>query len=35
MDFLWPFNWDIVKEEVMCTFREFHEHSRFVKSLDA
>ena len=31
----WSFNWDFVKEEVLGFFREFFEHSRFVKSLNA
>ena len=31
----WSFNWDFVKEKVMGFFREFYEHSQFVKSLNA
>lgn len=31
----WQFSWDFVKEEVMGFFREFHDHGRFVKSLNA
>ena len=31
----WLFCWDVVKVEIMGFFREFHEMSRFVKSLNA
>ena len=31
----WSFSWDFVKDEVVGFFREFYEHSRFVKSLNA
>ena len=31
----WQFSWDFVKEEVMAFLREFHNHSRFIKSLNA
>ena len=31
----WSFSWDFVKEEVLGFFKEFFEHSRFVKSLNA
>ena len=31
----WQFAWDFVKEEVMSFFREFYEHSKFVKRLNA
>ena len=34
LDF-WQFNWDFVKDEVIGVFWEFHEHGRFVKSLNA
>ncbi|RVX23652.1 Transposon TX1 uncharacterized 149 kDa protein [Vitis vinifera] len=30
----WQDAWDFVKEEIMEMFREFHEHSSFVKSLN-
>ena len=30
----WSFSWDFVKEEVLGFFREFFEHSQFVKSLN-
>ena len=30
----WSLGWDFVKEEVLGFFREFFEHSRFVKSLN-
>ena len=29
----WIFSWDFVKKEVLGFFKEFHEHSRFVKNL--
>ena len=32
---LWLFCWDVVKVEIMGFFREFHERSIFVKSLNA
>lgn len=28
----WQFSWKFVKDEVMGFFRDFHEHSSFVKS---
>lgn len=28
------FSWDFVKSEVLCFFNEFHEHGRFVNSLN-
>ena len=28
-------SWDLVKEEVMGFFRDFHEHERFVRSLNS
>ena len=31
----WSFSWDFVKNEVLGFFEEFHEHSRFVKNLNA
>ena len=31
----WSFSWDFVKNEVLCFFKEFHEHDRFVKHLNA
>ena len=31
----WTFSWDFVKDEVMGFFKDFHERSRFVKSLNA
>ena len=31
----WSFSWDFVKNEVLGFFKEFHEHSRFVKNLNA
>ena len=31
----WQFAWDFVKEEVMSFFREFYDHSKFVKRLNA
>ena len=31
----WLFCWDVVKIGIMGLFREFHERSRFVKSLNA
>ena len=31
----WSFCWDFMKDEVMGFFREFFEHSQFVKSLNA
>ena len=31
----WIFSWDFVKNEVLGFFKEFHEHSRFVKNLNA
>lgn len=34
MDF-WKFSWDFVKEEIMKFFMEVHQHTRFVKSLNA
>ena len=30
----WQFAWDIVKEDVLRFFREFHEHGKFVKRLN-
>ena len=31
----WSFSWDFVKDEVLGFFKEFYEHNRFVKSLNA
>ena len=31
---LWQFSWEIVKEDVMRVFREFHESGKFVRSLN-
>ncbi|RVX14296.1 Transposon TX1 uncharacterized 149 kDa protein [Vitis vinifera] len=31
----WQFCWDFVKEEVMGFLKEFHEHGRFVRSLNS
>ena len=31
----WSFSWDFVKDEVLGFFKEFYEHNRFIKSLDA
>ena len=31
----WQFAWDFVKEDVISFFREFYEHSKFVKRLNA
>ena len=31
----WSFSWDFVKNKVLGFFKEFHEHSRFVKNLNA
>ena len=31
----WQCCWDVVKEKVMGFFRDFHNHGRFVKSLNA
>ena len=30
----WQFAWDFVKKDVMSFFREFHDHNKFVKSLN-
>ena len=34
LDF-WSLNWDFVKDEAVGFFKEFFEHNRFVKSLNA
>ena len=31
----WSFSWDFAKDEVLGFFKEFYEHNRFVKSLNA
>ena len=31
----WQFSWDFVKEEIMRFFKEFHEHNKFVRSLNS
>ena len=31
----WQFNWDIVKEDVIDFFKDFHQQGRFVKSLNS
>ena len=31
----WSFSWDFVKDEVLGFFKEFHEHGRFVRQLNA
>ena len=31
----WSFSWDFVKNEVLGFFKEFHEHNRFFKCLNA
>ena len=31
----WSFSWDFVKAEVMGFFKEFHEHGKFVRSINA
>ncbi|WJZ91452.1 hypothetical protein VitviT2T_010519 [Vitis vinifera] len=31
----WQFSWDFVKDEVMGFMKEFHEHDRFVRSLNS
>ena len=31
----WQFSWDFVKDEVMGFMKEFHEHGRFVRSLNS
>ena len=31
----WQFSWDFTKEEVMGFLKEFHEHDRFVRSLNS
>ena len=31
----WQFAWDFVKDDVMSFFREFYEHNKFVKRLNA
>ena len=31
----WSFSWDFVKNEVLGFFKEFHDHGRFVKQLNA
>ena len=31
----WSFSWDFVKNEVLGFFKEFYEHIRFVKNLNA
>ena len=31
----WKFSWDFAKEEVMGFLKEFHEHDRFVRSLNS
>ena len=31
----WSFSWDFVKDEVMSFFKEFYEHKKFVRSLNA
>ena len=31
----WQFAWDLVKDDVMSFFRDFYEHGKFVKSLNA
>ena len=32
---LWPFSWNFMKDKVLGFFKEFYEHNRFVKSLNA
>ena len=34
MDF-WQFGWDVVKSDILGLFRDFHEHGRFVRSLNS
>lgn len=31
----WVFTWEVVKEEIMGVFKEFHSSRRFVKPLNA
>ena len=31
----WQFGWDVVKSDIMRLFRDFHEHGRFVRSLNS
>ena len=31
----WSFSWDFVKNKGLGFFKEFHEHSKFVKNLNA
>ena len=31
----WQFGWDVVKLDIMRLFRDFHEHGRFVRSLNS
>ena len=31
----WSLSWDFVKDEVLGFFKEFYEHNKFVKSLNA
>ena len=31
----WKFSWDIVKNDVMDVFKDFHQQGRFVKSLNS
>lgn len=31
----WQFSWKFVKDEIIGFFKEFHEHDRFVKNLNA
>ena len=32
---LWQFGWDVVKSDILRLFRDFHEHGRFVRSLNS
>ena len=31
----WQFGWDVVKLDILGLFRDFHEHGRFVRSLNS
>ena len=31
----WQFGWDVVKSDIMGLLRDFHEHGRFVRSLNS
>ena len=31
----WQFGWDVVKTDILGLFRDFHDHGRFVRSLNS